>query len=327
MNNIAAKAPSDDLFCPEKMRKSSILRIIAGYAGAAAAVPYIILKIIWLSGGTVGLIDPQYFDEQGFLIGNAVSLGMDVLAIILFLMLTHHWGEKIPAKLILFPVWTATGLLLPIIFIMIFSPFVASEIATSENHLQAWVFTVVYGGFAAQGIFLLTGFILYAQRRWTAEIKSFGQFNESWKTNYALKRTFISLGLLLVLTNIVLRLSWLCGITKAGLATGAANLPDGAFYLSNIVYLAFDLTAAAGAFHLLLTMKKGIAALPTFILIWIGAGALFGWGIWEAFIAFGNPDFGTLASRIVSLTKIIAAILIIAPVVIAAAKSKSRTFG
>ena len=321
-----AKISGDKLSLPENFGKSSALRIFLGYAGVAAAIPYIVLKIIWLSGGTIGLIDPQYFRDQGFLLGNAVSLAMDVLAIFLFLALTHRWGEKIPAKLLLFPIWAASGLLLPIIFIMILSPFVSGEIAASENHLESWVFTLVYGGFALQGIFLLAAFTLYARRRWAAEIKSFGQVNESWKANFALKRNTAALGLLLVALIFVMRLLWLGGITKIGLGTGAANLPDGAFYLSNFVYLVFDSVAAAGAFKLLLTMKKGIADLPTFILIWIGSGALFGWGGWEAFIAFGNPGFGSLASQIVSLTKIIAAILIVAPIFINAAKSKSRIF-
>ena len=321
-----AKISGDKLILPENFGKSSVLRKLIGYAGVAAAIPYIALKIIWLSGETVGLIDPQYFEDQGFLLGNAVSLEMDALAIFLFLALTHRWGEKIPAKLLLFPIWAASGLLLPIIFIVIFSPFVSGEIAASENHLESWVFNVVYGGFAAQGIFLMAAFTLYARRRWAAEIKSFGQDNESWMANFALKRNTAALGLLLIALIIVMRLLWLGGITKIGLGTGAGNLPDGAFFLSNFVYFLFDSVAAAGALKLLLTMKKGIVTLPTFILIWIGSGALFGWGGWEAFIAFGNPDFGSFASQIVSLTKIIAAILIIAPIFKNAARSKPKIF-
>ncbi len=70
----------------------------------AIALPYILLKIAWLTGSAVGMRDPAFFENQAFVVGNAVILVMDVLAIFLALALTHSWGKKIPAKVILFPV-------------------------------------------------------------------------------------------------------------------------------------------------------------------------------------------------------------------------------
>lgn len=299
--NISEKAGLKYLF----------IRLIIGYTLVAATVPYILLKIVWLSGGTLGMNDPQFFNENGFVIGNAVTLAMDAFAIFLALALTHRWGEKLPAGIVLFPVWTATGLLAPILVIMIFSPLVFGQIEAADSPLQSWVFAMVYGGFAVQGVLLLTAFIFYVRNRWTH--LRFGQNVATFPRAAILReRLLISCGAGLALILIVFYFFWLSGV-KTGLPKGILELPSGAFYLTLIVHAGFTVLAAIGAIFLSRSISRGFITLPSLILVWIGAGALFGWGSWEFFIALGNPAFSSFAASLISLTKIIAAIFIIAP--------------
>jgi hypothetical protein len=40
------------------MSRTRALRLIAGYGAIASALPYLALKIVWLSGGSLGATDP-----------------------------------------------------------------------------------------------------------------------------------------------------------------------------------------------------------------------------------------------------------------------------
>lgn len=291
--------------------KISIIRFLIGYAAAATTVPYILLKIVWLSGGTLGMNDPEFFRSNGFLIGNAVTLGMDSLAILLALALTRRWGNKLPAAIILFPVWMATGLLAPILVIMLFSPLVFDEVSAQDNPLQSWVFRLVYGGFAAQGGLLIAAFVFYARERW--ENLRFGQkFAAIPPPESRSQRYLLACGALIAIFLTVFHFCWLLGV-QIGLSKGVLELPKAAFYLTLIVHAGFTVASAIGATLMIRSISRGLINLSPLILIWIGAGALFGWGIWEFFIAVGNPAFSSLAASLVSVIKIAAAVLIVAP--------------
>ncbi|MCP9973352.1 hypothetical protein [Streptomyces somaliensis] len=78
-----------------------------------------------------------------------------------------------PAWLPAFPAWVATGLLLPIAVGFPLNALAGllgggrPAAGPSEPFLDAWVFTVVYGGFTVQGLALGTLFVRYAGRRWS----------------------------------------------------------------------------------------------------------------------------------------------------------------
>lgn len=271
--------------------KTSTIRFLIGYAAAAVTVPYILLKIVWLSGGTLGMNDPEFFRGNGFLIGNAVTLGMDSLAILLALALTHRWGNNLPAAFVLFPVWTATGLLAPILVIMLFSPLVFDEVAAQENPLQSWVFRLVYSGFAAQGVLLIAAFVFYSRQRW--ENLRFGQnVGTIPAAETQLERRLLACGALLAMFLTVFHFCWLFG-AQIGLNKGVLELPKTAFYLTLIVHAGFTFAAAIGAMLMIRSVSRGLINLSPLILIWIGAGSLFGWGLWE----FLSPSAIRLSAR------------------------------
>ena len=140
------------------------VRLAVGYAAVAATVPYLALKVAWLSGGTVGMADPAFFSGPAYAFGNVLTAGMDLVAVVIALAFTHEWGLRIPAWLVLIPAWVATGFLAPIVVFMPFAPAAFGD--APAGPLRGWVYLLVYGGFAAQGLLLSAAFVLYARARW-----------------------------------------------------------------------------------------------------------------------------------------------------------------
>ena len=61
------------------------------------------LKVVWLSGGTIGVADVSMMREPSMIALNAVTAGMDLVAIVIAMAFTHRWGLRIPAWLVLPP--------------------------------------------------------------------------------------------------------------------------------------------------------------------------------------------------------------------------------
>jgi hypothetical protein len=112
-----------------------LLQSIAGYGAIVCALPYLALKVIWLAGGTLGVADLVTMGATSMVVLNAITAGMDLVGIVLALAFSHPWGLRIPAWLLLPPVWVATGLLTTfVVGVPIFS--VLSALAGSSTHPQ-----------------------------------------------------------------------------------------------------------------------------------------------------------------------------------------------
>lgn len=91
----------------------SWVRKLLGYGLVAACVPYGVLKVLWLTGHPVGVPAGSPGAGSGFLVANAVTLGMDAVAVALALALTHDRRGRLPAAPLLAVAWIGTGLLAP----------------------------------------------------------------------------------------------------------------------------------------------------------------------------------------------------------------------
>jgi hypothetical protein len=139
----------------------------------AASLPYLVLKGIWLAGSPVGASTPagaaELLDNR-HLLGDAITAGMEVVAIVLALALCQRWGQRLPALLIAGPIWLGVGLLAPIAlgvpFGLIAQALAGGSPAPADNGLEGWVYAAVDGGFVLQGLALLAGFVGYARERW-----------------------------------------------------------------------------------------------------------------------------------------------------------------
>jgi hypothetical protein len=95
---------------------------------------------------------------------------MELVAVMLALALSHRRGQKLPAAVVLIPVWVGTGLLAPIALGLplgiMAQAIVGGSPAPADSGLHGWIYAVVYGGFVVQAVALLTAFIFYARVRW-----------------------------------------------------------------------------------------------------------------------------------------------------------------
>jgi hypothetical protein len=99
---------------------------MTGYGAIASALPYLALKIVWLSGGSLGAADRAIMQERSMVALNATTGGMD---------------------------WVASGLLarfvigVPMIGIVAFvAPGVVPRVTTGP--VQPWLYLLVYLEFA-----------------------------------------------------------------------------------------------------------------------------------------------------------------------------------
>ncbi|WP_051366952.1 hypothetical protein [Hamadaea tsunoensis] len=239
---------------------------LAAYAAVVAALPYLVLKAVWLAGGTVGV---KASTPDGAMLDtlNAVTMLMDATAILLALAFVSRWGRRLAAAPVLFPMWVGTGFLGPIVLAVV--PAVLIGAARGVNVFTAgggivepWVYEMVYAGFIVQGLALLTAFTLYARERWPrlpaqplpAELRLLAAFM-----------------VVLQAATGVICLYWGFG--------GTAGLPDGADgFTGRFLQAVFGLLSIGAAVGLART-RRGFTW-RTFALIWVGAGADFAWGLW-----------------------------------------------
>ncbi|MFI7411461.1 hypothetical protein ACIBU0_22610 [Streptomyces sp. NPDC049627] len=299
-------APAAPVMDPAPLSRSRrILRAVA----VVSCVPYLSLKIAWVAGSHVGIPeDSGLLDHRlTMAVVNSLSVLLDSAVVVLALVLTRPWGLRVPAWLLAFPVWVATGLLTPIMtgfpLQLVVRAFGGSTTTGSggEAFLDEWVFTVVYSGFIAQGIALGALFTLYARDRWGHLWRG-----PVWELpvgviGAAQRVTAVAAGVL-ALFPLTMHLLWACGAT-AGLSDGRTTDRTGDFYALETVYAAFLLVAVTGGG--MLAFRRG-RALPVKVplgLAWVGSGAVTCWGGWLALASLGEvDDIADRATPLMSLT-------------------------
>jgi hypothetical protein len=149
------------------------LRVAPAAAAISACLPYAALKVAWLTGSSVGsatALGAASLHDGRHSVGNVVTLAMELVAVLLALALSDRRGQKLPAAVVLIPVWAGTGLLAPVALGLplgiVAQAIVGGSPVPADNGLHGWVYAVVYGGFIVQAVALLTAFVLYARVRW-----------------------------------------------------------------------------------------------------------------------------------------------------------------
>ncbi|WP_374773405.1 hypothetical protein OG756_10370 [Streptomyces sp. NBC_01310] len=263
-------------------------RILSAVALAATA-PYLALKAAWLAGSQIGIPAGSVLREPGLFltVANAVTLAMDACVILLVLVLTRPWGIRVPALLLTVPVFTATGLLTPILLgfpgqlLVRALGFGAGPEASAarEPFLDSWVFIVVYTGFTVQGLALAGLFVPYARQRWGRRWQgALGERLPSPTGVVAAAAASASAVMAAVYAY------WAFGGT-AGL--GAEQV---AAYSAEtgVVSAAHGMCAlAAGAGVLSLARGGTLRARWPLGLAWVGAGATLTWGVWMLLASLG----------------------------------------
>jgi hypothetical protein len=276
----------------EPVRKG-VTRLIVGYAAIAFILPYLALKIAWISGAPVGMLNKSLVAESTMLALNILTFFMDAVAILLALTFTHSWGLRAPAWPALFPMWVGTGFLAPIavawpIIILAQMPGTGwrQRPASAPAMLEPWVTKMVYTSFACQGLALMAAFILYARVRWGARLRARTVEVQPPRPDLRLLSAVASV---VAAATGTLHLLWAVG-APLGLPPLLLQSRDANFYMLHATFGLAALGAAAGI--ILLINRRGRR--PLWIplsLAWTGSGAMFSWGSWlllGAVVAFSR---------------------------------------
>ncbi|MFB9907975.1 hypothetical protein [Allokutzneria oryzae] len=272
---------------PDRLR---VTRLVIGCAAALCTVPYLTLKILWLTGNGVGFVDSAVVSEPSMLVLNAVTAAMDIVAIVVALAFTQSWGMRLPAWLVVFPMWVGTGLLGVIAVAQPISA-LGGEVSTGTGPVQPWVYTVVYSGFTAQGVLLGAAFLFYARTRWAVLFVA-GQAKSSGTRR--LQIGLANLGSALAVGVAVVYLVRMVGLPLGMPAEALAHM-NFAAGVSNAVY---GLSALAGAVGVQLVVR-GRSGWTPLVLAWVGSGGLFSWGMWSMVNLLGGTVLGV--GRVIAL--------------------------
>jgi hypothetical protein len=233
-----------------------------GWLAVAGTLPYVVLKLLWLAGSTVGTSDAAFLADPAVHAMNIVTLGMDLVVVALALALTHRWGDRLPAWLVLLPMWVGTGFLVPMAVSIM--PGTVAEIAldgASGGPLLPWVQPMVYGGFAWQGVFLCAAFVVHARRRWGALVTAPAVPSPE---TLSVLRVIAGGGTVMAALSAGLHLAiGLTGGDVIGLAVETVNA-------------ALAVAGAAGV----LALVRGTGRWPAAVAGWTGSAAMFSWGLY-----------------------------------------------
>lgn len=267
--------------------RKGVTRLIAGYAAIVFILPYLAIKIAWISGIPVGMPDKNLVAAPSMLALNILTFFMDAVAILLALTFAHRWGLRAHPWPVLFPMWVGMGFLAPI---AVATPITAlarmlgldsSEGSSYEagaggqSMLEPWVTKMVYTSFVGQGLFLMTAFILYAHARWGASLQT--RIGDVQPPRPAIAILGNAASVVAAAVGL-LHLFWAAG-APLGLPARLLRGQGANFYLTQATFGLAALCAAAGIVMLVNRLGRWPIWLPL-SLAWTGAGAMFSWGSW-----------------------------------------------
>ena len=158
-----------DATVPDRARGVGRLGTAAAWISAVCCLPYLVLKVVWTAGLPVGITDRSVLDSRGWVAANALMAVIELAGLLLVLALTRPRARRVPAWLLLFPVWVGTGLLFRVVVgaaLAGLSSASSQASGGSTGGIQPWVFVMVYAGFAGQGAALAIAFACYVRARW-----------------------------------------------------------------------------------------------------------------------------------------------------------------
>ena len=146
--------------------------VLAGLV-VAATLPYLALKILWLTGHPVGVVEPGFLHAPGILVGNVVTAALDGVAILLAVVLARA-AVRPPGWIVVLTGWVGAGLLVPIAFVELPAILADALVGTGgagPEPLAGWVRPMVYGGFTVQALGLVALLGLHARARWARVLR------------------------------------------------------------------------------------------------------------------------------------------------------------
>ncbi len=267
-----------------------MLRLTVGYGVIACAVPYLALKLVWLAGGQLGVADPKMMREASMVALNVATAGMDLVAIAIALAFTHAWGQRLPAWLVLPPIWVALGLLVRFVAAVplttIAGRLTVRSMQAPSGPVQPWVYALVYTEFVGMGIGLALAFVFYARIRWSSVLGSTTRSLPPGATH----RVQVPLANAAALMAAVvggLHLAWACGATS-GLPSELVARRTFSSHVLNAIDGVTMTAASVGVLMMVQRVGRRLRFWVPLALAWVGSGYLFAWGLWGLVNVLGD---------------------------------------
>ncbi len=144
------------------------LGIAAACISAVCCLPYLVLKVVWTLDVPLGISDRSMMHDGGWVAANALMAVVELVGLLVVLALIRPLSRRLPAWLLLVPVWVGIGLLFQIAFAaligLLSTPSHGSDLDTGG--IEPWVFVMVYTSFAGQGVALAIAFACHVRARW-----------------------------------------------------------------------------------------------------------------------------------------------------------------
>ena len=228
---------------------------LLGRLAIVACFPYLTLKLLWVLGCDIGVLDTHRIGRATWITANVLTFFLDAVAAVVAHTLTRPAGLRTPAWLLAFPLWMASGLLIPLLTGLAGGSVTALVTGapnplSTDGFLAPWVFGVVYGGFTVEAITLLGAFGLYAHQRWGGLLRRPLDALPDTGTR-ALQRIFLLPAALLLAAAGAVHLLWGAGST---LGVGAAEVATRTVISSASEWAAGLLSLTGGAGLLLLVL-------------------------------------------------------------------------
>ncbi|MFE9392379.1 hypothetical protein [Streptomyces sp. NPDC006784] len=281
-------------------------RPVLATVAVTACLPYLTLKLSWLSGGSTGIPEGSPLHDGGTAMWllNALTVAMDGTVVLLVLALTRPWGRRLPAPVPALPLWIACGLLGPIVVafpvqalsgLLGVAPGGDGDTDGGDAVLESWVWTVVYSGFVVQALALGALFARYVRDRWGPLLRS--PLHRHVRGRRSGTRSGCAFAAAVAVSLPVL-------------AGHAARLADehADNRVTDATFLLYTVTALAAVARLLRAggseRPAGAALWPTLAAAWLGSGVLACWGGWLLLGALsgGGRALGQQASGAALLT-------------------------
>jgi hypothetical protein len=262
------------------------LRRTAGTVAAIAVMPYFLIKIVW----TVGFFLPaEHMGNADWRAINATTAVIAAIGIVLAMAFSRPWGERLPAWLVVLPVWVGTGLLVPLLLMAPILGPAAMARDQEAGSADVWVYeqVLVMISLVGVGIGLPIALAGYTRARWPEAVG--GPLDAgAWPGQ--------TRDLQIVLARIIAVGCIALGVTKVFWAVGGtlgldpAELGERDLWWRTLS-LSTGAWAIAGAWGLLaLTSRRGARGFrPPMAAAWVASGMLFSYNLY-ALLAGTMPD-------------------------------------
>jgi hypothetical protein len=255
------------------------MRKIGGYGAAIALTPYLLIKIAWTFG--IFLPNESMGDPEWRAI-NATTAVLALVGILLAMAFSRPWGERLPAWLVIPPVWVGTGLLVPMV---VLAPVLGPAAVVRDEAAGAaapWAYEQIFviASLVGVGLGLPTALAGYAKARWP---EALGGPIDCGELPGHTRQLQVPLARIVAVGCVIL------GLTKVYWALGGTigidlvRLDDRDLWW-HLLTMSTGVWSLAGAWGILvLTSRRGFRRfLPPMMAGWVSSGMLFSYNLFFA---------------------------------------------